>query len=289
MQQRQIEISRALASMADARKAFAVLAIPDTPESNDEYQDALLEALYRLRPRRSLLVWRSVLAVLAELKQGMSEEVRTVGVIGHSRSGLTTQKLKMRHGALSAPERRETGREYKCAFGLDALLEDARNQMGQEGPQRGTRGRATPPSDSINGGQSTQNTELYSTVGEQHEKREKTVSDAGVEVKSVEHYGANKGSNSTTLQGKKPLRGAERLHGRHPWFRGRQRGMDPGERLCSHIPCQITERPQTGHKPTNLQQLFNGILDHLIAADLMTRRPPWCRTVVRPCYCGGHL
>ena len=129
MQQRQIEISRALASMADARKAFAVLAIPDTPESNDEYQDALLEALYRLRPRRSLLVWRSVLAVLAELKQGMSEEVRTVGVIGHSRSGLTTQKLKMRHGALSAPERRETGREYKCAFGLDALLEDARNQI----------------------------------------------------------------------------------------------------------------------------------------------------------------
>nr|XP_033964024.1 neurabin-2 [Pseudochaenichthys georgianus] len=88
-----------------------------------------------------------------------------------------------------------------CAFAAGSKEEDARNQMGQEGPQRGTRGRATPPSDSINGGQSTQNTELYSTVGEQHEKREKTVSDAGVEVKSVEHYGANKGSNSTTLQG----------------------------------------------------------------------------------------
>uniref|UniRef100_A0A665VRQ9 PDZ domain-containing protein n=1 Tax=Echeneis naucrates TaxID=173247 RepID=A0A665VRQ9_ECHNA len=75
---------------------------------------------------------------------------------------------------------------------------------GQEGP----RGRTTPPSESINGGQSVGHcgatTELHSNVGEPNEQREKTVSDAGVkakaEVKPEEHSGAGE-SNSTTLQG----------------------------------------------------------------------------------------
>uniref|UniRef100_A0A8C2X3W3 Protein phosphatase 1 regulatory subunit 9B n=1 Tax=Cyclopterus lumpus TaxID=8103 RepID=A0A8C2X3W3_CYCLU len=65
------------------------------------------------------------------------------------------------------------------------------------GPPRGPRGRMTPPSESCNGGQSPPDTELHSTAGEQ---REKTVSDAGVEVKPEEHYGAM-GPNGTTLQG----------------------------------------------------------------------------------------
>ncbi|XP_029311526.1 LOW QUALITY PROTEIN: neurabin-2-like [Cottoperca gobio] len=88
-----------------------------------------------------------------------------------------------------------------CAFAADDQEEDISNQMGQEGPPRGTRGRATSASESINGGQSAVNNELYSTVGEPHEQRGKTVSDAGVEFKSEEHYGANKGPKSTTLQG----------------------------------------------------------------------------------------
>uniref|UniRef100_A0A4W6E0H4 Protein phosphatase 1 regulatory subunit 9B n=1 Tax=Lates calcarifer TaxID=8187 RepID=A0A4W6E0H4_LATCA len=85
--------------------------------------------------------------------------------------------------------------------------EDVSNQRGQEGPPRGPRGRVTPPSESINGGQSvgqsTTTTELSSTVGEPNEQREKTVSDAGVkakaEVRAEEHPGA-KEPNSTTLQ-----------------------------------------------------------------------------------------
>ncbi|KAL7372994.1 hypothetical protein ABVT39_025393 [Epinephelus coioides] len=86
-----------------------------------------------------------------------------------------------------------------CAFAAGSQEEERGNQMGQEGPPRGPRGRVTPPSDSINGGQCASNTELHSTVGEPHEQREKTVSDAGVEVKSEEHYGPHSGS--TTLQG----------------------------------------------------------------------------------------
>ncbi|KAA8581328.1 hypothetical protein FQN60_002909 [Etheostoma spectabile] len=87
-----------------------------------------------------------------------------------------------------------------CAFAAGNPEEDINNQMGQEGPPSGPRGRATPPSESINGCQSAPNNELYCTIGEPNEQREKTVSDAGVEVKSEEHYGA-KGPNSTTLQG----------------------------------------------------------------------------------------
>ncbi|XP_034717165.1 neurabin-2-like [Etheostoma cragini] len=87
-----------------------------------------------------------------------------------------------------------------CAFAAGNPEEDINNQMGQEGPPSGPRGRAAPPSESINGCQIAPNNELYSTLGEPNEQREKTVSDAGVEVKSEEHYGA-KGPNSTTLQG----------------------------------------------------------------------------------------
>uniref|UniRef100_A0A3Q2V7N6 Protein phosphatase 1, regulatory subunit 9Bb n=1 Tax=Haplochromis burtoni TaxID=8153 RepID=A0A3Q2V7N6_HAPBU len=77
-------------------------------------------------------------------------------------------------------------------------------QKGQETPPRGSRGRVTPPSESVNGGQCAPTTELYSNVGEPNEQREKTVSDAGVEakvdVKPEEHSGTSEPS-STILQG----------------------------------------------------------------------------------------
>ena len=60
--------------------------------------------------------------------------------------------------------------------------QEKQNQNGQEGPQRGPRGRGA--SDSINGGQST---EHFSAAGETG----KTVSDAGVEAKSEEHTGSD--------------------------------------------------------------------------------------------------
>ncbi|XP_039990570.1 neurabin-2-like [Xiphias gladius] len=94
------------------------------------------------------------------------------------------------------------------AFAAGNQEEELSNQRGQEGPPRGPGGRVISPSDSINGGQSvgqsTPTTELYSTIGEPNEQREKTVSDAGVkakaEVKPEDHPGAKERSN-TTLQG----------------------------------------------------------------------------------------
>lgn len=67
--------------------------------------------------------------------------------------------------------------------------EDISNQNGQEGPQRSSRGRVIPPSESINGGQTVDQcapttTEHFGVVEEQKEQREKTVSDAGVEAKA---------------------------------------------------------------------------------------------------------
>ncbi|XP_045924107.1 neurabin-2-like [Micropterus dolomieu] len=92
-----------------------------------------------------------------------------------------------------------------CAFAAGNQEEDISNQNGQEGPPRGPRGRVT---ESINGGksvgQSASTTDLFSTVGEPNEQREKTVSDAGVgvkaEVTSEEPSGA-KDHSSSTLQG----------------------------------------------------------------------------------------
>lgn len=93
------------------------------------------------------------------------------------------------------------------AFATGNQEDDISKQKGQEGPPRDLRGRVTPPSESINGGQSNAQrapaTELSSTVLEPNEKRGKTVSDAGVEAKADvqpgEHSGA-KESSSTILQ-----------------------------------------------------------------------------------------
>ncbi|XP_003453432.2 neurabin-2 [Oreochromis niloticus] len=94
------------------------------------------------------------------------------------------------------------------AFASGNQGDEISNQKGQETPPRGSRGRVTPPSESINGGQGAgqcaPTTELYSNVGEPNEQREKTVSDAGVEakvdVKPEEHSGTSEPS-STILQG----------------------------------------------------------------------------------------
>uniref|UniRef100_A0A1A8KDG3 PDZ domain-containing protein n=1 Tax=Nothobranchius kuhntae TaxID=321403 RepID=A0A1A8KDG3_NOTKU len=82
------------------------------------------------------------------------------------------------------------------------------NQRGQDLPPRGLRGRVTPPSESINGSQSVDQSvgtiDLSSNVGEPSEQRGKTFSDAGVEAKAggtpEDQSGFNE-PNSTTLQG----------------------------------------------------------------------------------------
>uniref|UniRef100_A0A1A8UX73 Neurabin-1 n=1 Tax=Nothobranchius furzeri TaxID=105023 RepID=A0A1A8UX73_NOTFU len=82
------------------------------------------------------------------------------------------------------------------------------NQRGQDLPPRGLRGRVTPPSESINGSQSVDQSvgtiDLSSNVGEPSEQRGKTFSDAGVEAKAggtPEGQSGFNEPNSTTLQG----------------------------------------------------------------------------------------
>ncbi|CAJ1080079.1 neurabin-2-like isoform X2 [Xyrichtys novacula] len=88
-----------------------------------------------------------------------------------------------------------------CTFAAGNKEDEISNQNGQEGPQRGQRGRAAPQSGGINGGQSAQTTERVSSAGEQ---RGKTVADAGVEAKSdlkPEEYSVAKEPKSTSVQG----------------------------------------------------------------------------------------
>lgn len=90
------------------------------------------------------------------------------------------------------------------AFAAGNQEEEISNQNGQEGLPVATRGRGTAPSESINRGQgvgqSASTTELFGSVGEPNEQREKTVSDAGVEAKAEERSGA-KEPGGTALQG----------------------------------------------------------------------------------------
>lgn len=84
-----------------------------------------------------------------------------------------------------------------CTFAAGNREDELSSQNGQEGPQRGQRGRMTPPSEGINGGRNAQTAEHYAS-----EKREKTVADAGVEAKSeVKPEEYSKEPKSTSLQG----------------------------------------------------------------------------------------
>jgi hypothetical protein len=119
------EISSAIFAMADARKATAVLAIPDIPVLDEDHQDALLNCLRTLRASRILLVWRPVLTVLAaleDLSDVQWENVSNIGVIGHNSKGFASQRLQLRKEKLFAPERRSLGRQHNCALGLETLL-----------------------------------------------------------------------------------------------------------------------------------------------------------------------
>ncbi|MFC6689638.1 hypothetical protein [Jhaorihella thermophila] len=125
-------IAAALKAMAGARKATVALAIPDLPDLDEHRQEALLKALRQLRPGRAVLVWRPVLAVLAALQRldriGWSD-VRNIGIIGHDAGGFVTQTLRLRHGAMIAPERRDTGRLHPCGLGLKPLLDQAETAL----------------------------------------------------------------------------------------------------------------------------------------------------------------
>lgn len=98
-----------------------VMAIADTGRDMEHAQEALLDAMRQARTRRRLLVWRPVLAVLASLELDIMQTVTTVGIVSHDDTGFATQKLIIRRGSITAPERREVGRIHPCDLGLSGL------------------------------------------------------------------------------------------------------------------------------------------------------------------------
>ncbi len=117
-------LAAALSGLA-RESAVGVMAIADTGADTEHAQEALLDALRQAKTRRRLLVWRPVLAVLTSLDLKIMQAVKTVGILSHDETGFGTQKLIIRREAITAPERRETGRLHPCDLGLSGLRASA--------------------------------------------------------------------------------------------------------------------------------------------------------------------
>lgn len=113
-------LGAALSGLA-RESAVAVMAISDTGADTERAQEALLDAMRQAKAQRRLLVWRPVLAVLASLDLEVMQTVTTVGIVSHDDAGFATQKLLIRRGAITAPERREVGKIHLSDLGLSGL------------------------------------------------------------------------------------------------------------------------------------------------------------------------
>lgn len=113
-------LAAALSGLA-RESAVGVMAISDTGADTERAQEALLDAMRQAKSQRRLLVWRPVLAVLASLDLEVMQTVTTVGIVSHDDAGFATQKLLIRRGAITAPERREVGKIHLSDLGLSGL------------------------------------------------------------------------------------------------------------------------------------------------------------------------
>lgn len=117
------QLAAAISGLAE-RPKVSVLAIAEGPETSERLQERLVEAMAKSRLGRGLLVWRSVLAVLAH--EGLSDGMK-VGVIGHVSGGFTMQSLRLRQvtttrGPVLAPERRRAADMVFSGLGYDGLI-----------------------------------------------------------------------------------------------------------------------------------------------------------------------
>ncbi|MBV7380594.1 hypothetical protein [Maritimibacter dapengensis] len=128
--------------------SFNVIAIDDTPASDELVQEHLLAASGVARLRNVMLVWRPVLAVLHALDQKLVCEGQTVGVVTQSAEGVSLQSFDLRpaHGKSTrvvAPERRRTGRSVSGPLGFSSLVRTARYlALGEDGLSARTAHRA---------------------------------------------------------------------------------------------------------------------------------------------------
>lgn len=143
------EPSQLAAAFTDlARGAIhTVLAIEDSPETTETMQERLLAGMAEGRMRNATLVWRTVLAVLYAIKDGLIDGECQVGIVSHVSAGLSVQKLRVRraegHPDVLAPERSWHASLYAEPLGLHELVVQMRRRaVGDEGYSGRTAHRA---------------------------------------------------------------------------------------------------------------------------------------------------
>lgn len=113
---------------------FGIAAIDDLPSSSELQQERILNALHHSRVASKLLVWRPVLAVLYAIQQQLVTNNQSVGVLCHSGSGFSVQRLEIRSEqrggtTVLAPERRHPGKLIESALGYQGLKQVAHDTL----------------------------------------------------------------------------------------------------------------------------------------------------------------
>ncbi|MBB4349324.1 hypothetical protein [Aliirhizobium cellulosilyticum] len=126
-------LTAALKGMSSSA-GFGVASLDDHAESKELLQERLLNALRKAKISTPLLVWRSVLATIFAIENGVVSEGQIVGVISQAAEGITLQRLRIRrersHGdTVLAPERKSAGRLIRSDWGYSELARRAREAV----------------------------------------------------------------------------------------------------------------------------------------------------------------
>ena len=134
----QAQVSAAFEGPAQSA-GWNVIAIDDTLATTELVREYILTAAGIARLRNPMLVWRSVLAALHALENGLVTKECTIAVVSQSTHGLSVQTLRLRkargrNGEILAPERHRAADLIPGAIGYAPLVSRAREiAIGSEG------------------------------------------------------------------------------------------------------------------------------------------------------------
>lgn len=123
--------------------SHSVAAIEDTDQTTERMQERLFSGLSAARAGKSLLVWRSVLALIHAIDAGKLDssacDGARIGIIGHVGEGFSVQTLRLRIESKGAdqhlaPERRQVGNLVRCSLGYQSLVDAASAQIMELAP-----------------------------------------------------------------------------------------------------------------------------------------------------------
>ncbi|WP_406872601.1 hypothetical protein WHT83_24075 [Aminobacter sp. P9b] len=127
------QLTAALTGLSSAA-SFGVASLDDVPGTSEVLQERMLAALRKAKISTPLLVWRSVLAALYAIEIGDITSGQSLGVICHSATGLSVQRLKIRAERdqgrdILAPERKANGRLLLSEWGYEGLAARAKQDV----------------------------------------------------------------------------------------------------------------------------------------------------------------